>query len=134
MIVGDAGGDPLKVASGQTSGSVVMAPTGLDKKKKKSNKIMSFKEYKEADLIERWNPFTDLDNYQMSKLFGSGFKARKAVKLFPKLVAQFKSGKWDYGKKSPLKALSIASDIEQKYLIADLEAAGYTKDEIFVGT
>jgi hypothetical protein len=130
MIAGDSGGDPNAIASGTNSGSVVLVPDGLKKKKRKP--IKTFKEFKNSNIVERWNPFSDLDNYKLSKFFMGTGKSKDAVNLFDKMTQRYRAGKWEFSK-TPLQTLADITDIKIKLLIFDLKAAGYSDKQINIG-
>jgi hypothetical protein len=130
MIAGDSGGDPNAIASGTNSGSVVLVPDGLKKKKRKP--IKTFKEFKNSNIVERWNPFSDLDNYKMSKFFLGTGKSVEVVTLFSKMTQRYKAGKWEF-KKMPLEVLADITKIKVKLLIHDLELAGFSDKQINIG-
>mgnify|MGYP003633879297 FL=1 len=132
MVVGDAGGDPENIAAGKTNGPIVLAPTGLDKKKKKrSGKIKSFVDFTEQNIVERWNPFSDLDNHKMQTFFMGKGRIKDAAVLFTKMLQRVEAGKWNYAKR-PLDILADLVRIKPKILAMELRKAGFTDDDIFI--
>jgi hypothetical protein len=127
MIVGDAGGDPAKIASGSTNGSVVLSPDGLKKKKK----IKSFAEFTEENIVERWNPFSDLDNHRVQNFFMGSGKIKDAIVLFGKMLQRVDAGKWNYAKR-PLDILADLTNLKPKLLAFELRKAGYSDDQIYI--
>lgn len=129
MIVGDAGGNPNDIAAGVTSSSIVLSPDGLKKKKKV---IKSFSEYNKLDVVERWNPFSDLDNHKLKKFFLGNGEIEDAVRLFDKMVERYKAGKWNYAK-PPLQTLADITQIKLKLLTRELRAKNYSDEQINIG-
>ena len=131
MVSGDAGGDAEKIAAGVNSGPIVIAPTGLGKKKKRIGKIKSFVDFTEQNIVERWNPFSDLDNHKMQTFFMGKGKIKDAVVLFGKMLQRVDADKWNYSKR-PLDILSDLVNIKPKILAMELRKAGYNDDQIFI--
>lgn len=130
MIVGDAGGDPANIASGSTNGSIVLSPDGLKKKKRKNN-IKSFVDFTEQNIVERWNPFSDLDNHKMQNFFMGSGKVKDAVVLFSKMLQRVEAGKWNYAKR-PLEILADLTNLKPKVLAFELRKAGYNDNQIYI--
>tara|TARA_R110000851_G_scaffold72413_4_gene160454 strand:- start:3502 stop:3885 length:384 start_codon:yes stop_codon:yes gene_type:complete len=126
VIIGDAGGDPVKIASGETNGSIVLSPKGFKKKK-----IKSFAEFTEENIVERWNPFSDLDNHKIQNFFMGSGKIKDAIILFNKMLQRVDAGKWNYSKR-PLDILADLTNLKSKLLAFELRKAGFSEEQIFI--